>query len=367
MDLLERIPLLNQLSEDIQKIILQVLLLVLSIFIIWLLRRVLAWLILRPLRLLSRYTRNDIESIVTQAVVGPSRYLVVALGVSITTYVVDFGADLNHFASQLVRTLVIIAIFHAIYNVVSLIAITPNSVLRFTGLVIEPRLLPFVRIVVQVVVFVMAIVIVLQEWGYNVTGIVASFGLVGLAFSLAAQDTISNMFGFTAIVSDNPFTVGDFIVTKDVEGHVEHVGVRSTRIRRLDQAYVTVPNNMLTNAAVFNWSRLKRRRVDFILGLTYQTTSQQMRMLLDRLRQMLKTRPHVDPDSVIVHFVRFGDSSLDIRIICYVAITDWAAWTAEQEQINLAIMEVVENLGLSIAFPSSSIYIESMPMPREST
>ncbi|MCB9436273.1 MAG: mechanosensitive ion channel family protein [Anaerolineales bacterium] len=361
MDLLERIPLLSQLPEDAQNVILRILLLVISIFIIWALRRALTWLILRPLRLVSRYTRQDIEHIITQAVVGPSRYLIVALGISIATTVVDFGHDLNHFSSQLVRTLVIIAIFHAIYNIVSIIAITPNSVLRFTGLVVEPRLLPFVRIVVQLVVFVLAVVIVLQEWGYNVTGIVASFGLVGLAFSLAAQDTISNMFGFTAIVSDNPFTVGDFIVTKDVEGIVEHVGVRSTRIRRLDQAYVTVPNNMLTNAAVFNWSRLKKRRVDFVLGVTYQTNSQQMRTLLEQLREALRVRPHVDPESVIVHFIRFGDSSLDIRVICYVAITDWAAWTAEQEQINLAIMDVVEGLGLSIAFPTRSIYIESMP------
>lgn len=361
MDLLEHIPLVNQLSEDVQNVLLRILLLVTSIFIIWVLRRGLTWLILRPLRLLSRYTQRDIEPIIVQAVVGPTRYLIVALGISIATYLVDFGSDLTHFANQLVRTLVIIAVFHAIYNVVDLVSITPNSVLRFTGLAIEQRLLPFARIVVKLVVFVLAVVIVLQEWGYNVTGIVASLGLVGLAFSLAAQDTISNMFGFTAIVSDNPFTVGDFIVTKEVEGIVEHVGVRSTRLRRLDQAYVTVPNNMLTGTAVFNWSRLKKRRVDFVLGVTYQTNSQQMRTLLERLRETLKARPQVDPDSVIVHFIRFGESSLDIRIICYVAITDWAAWTAEQEQINLAIMDTIEGLGLSIAFPSRSVYIKSMP------
>ena len=100
----------------------------------------------------------------------------------------------------------------------------------------------------------MGAMIIIREFGYDVTGLIASFGVIGLALSLAAKDTAANVFGFTAIVSDNPFQVGDYITMGDFAGTVEHVGVRSTRVRKLDQSLVTVPNSKLTDSAVTNWS-----------------------------------------------------------------------------------------------------------------
>jgi MscS family membrane protein len=190
---------------------------------------------------------------------------------------------------------------------------------------------------------------------------VASFGVIGLAFSLAAKDTAANVFGFTAIVSDNPFQVGDFIVTGDFSGIVEHVGVRSTRVRKLDQSLVTVPNSKLTDAAVTNWSRLSKRRLDFYIGLTYATTAVQMRECLNRLREMLREREHIDPETVQVFFAEFADSALSVRVIASVLIQDWGEYMAEAEAIYLEIMELVESLGLGFAFPSRSVYIETLP------
>jgi len=239
------------------------------------------------------------------------------------------------------------------------IGLNTSTVQSVIGISIEERLLPFIRTLFKMVIVVMGTMIILQEFGYDVTGLVASFGVVGLAFSLAAKDTAANIFGFTAIVSDNPFQVGDYIVTDSFSGVVEHVGVRSTRVRKLDQALVTVPNSQLTDAAVTNWSRLVKRRLDFYIGLTYDTTPTQMRDVLQQLRDMLKARESVDSESVIVHFVEFADSSLNIRIIAYLLLADWGEYTAEVEQINLEIMEIVAHLGLGFAFPSQSIYIET--------
>src|SRR5262249_35855949 len=127
---------------------------------------------------------------------------------------------------------------------------------------------------------VLAVLVIVQEWGYDPSGLIAGLGIGGLAISLAAQDTVKNLFGFTTIVGDQPFTVGDFIKTADVEGTVEHVGVRSTRIRRQDQAYVTVPNSVLANSAILNWSRLSKRWIDMTLRITYDASRSDILKLL---------------------------------------------------------------------------------------
>lgn len=368
MNLLEQLPVLRQLPPDTQALVMRLLLLFMVLLVIMLLRRAVTPLIFRPLERLVERTPNQIDNIVLQTAQRPLRVVIIAIAIFVTTAVLDFGPELQRFAGNVSRALLIAAAIITIYNLIDMISFTSETLRNVTGVSIEERLLPFLRVVAKVFVVVMGGLIIMQEFGFDVSGLIASFGIVGLAFSLAAQDTAANVFGFTAIVSDNPFKVGDFIVTKDFEGIVEHVGVRSTRVRKLDQSLVSVPNNALTNTAVTNWSRLAKRRIDFYIGLTYSTNSQQMRDVLEQIREMLRARPNIDPDSVVARFVRFGDSSLDIRIIAYALLADWNSWTAEIEEINLALLDIVERAGLSFAFPSRSLYIESgapnpLPMP----
>ena len=226
---------------------------------------------------------------------------------------------------------------------------------------IPERLLPFLNTVFKYLIIALGAIFVLQELNFDVAALIASLGVVGIGISLASKDTVANLFGFAAIVSDNPFKVGDFIKTPDVSGIVEHEGMRSTRVRQLDQALVTVPNNLLTNAIVLNWSRLEKRRLNITLTFTYSTTSEQMRAAVTAIKQLLENTDNVDPQSVIVHFVDFSASSLDVLVICQVLLTDWREYTALKEQLNLEIMGIVESLGISFAFPSQSLYIEDMP------
>jgi MscS family membrane protein len=196
-----------------------------------------------------------------------------------------------------------------------------------------------------------------------VSGLVAGLGLGGLAFSLAAQDTVKNLFGFTTIVGDRPFVVGDFIKTPDVEGTVEHVGVRSTRIRQQDQAYVTVPNSTLANSAILNWSRLSKRWVNMTLRITYDADREHIEQLLERLREMLKSREHVDSDTVLVRLINFGDFGMENLVRCYITLADWGEFTQERESINLEILKIVEELGLHIAFPGRPVYVGTSNTP----
>ncbi len=352
---------IQSLPPEIREVVLRLVLFVVALLLIFILRRALTWLILRPLQIITKRTPSEFDDLLVEALIGPMRYVVMALGINLSVTLLNFGPAITQFANLLARSLFIVALFYALYKVFAIISTTPNTFLRFTRVTVSERLLPFVRTFIRVIIVVVAVAILLQEWGFEVSGLVASVGIVGLAFSLAAQDTVSNLFGFTAIVGDRPFDVGDFIVVNNVSGVVEKVGVRSTRIRQLDQSLVSMPNSALANATLLNWSRLAKRRLNMTIGITYATTPDQMRAFLERIRQMLRERERVDADSIIVHFVNFGDSALEIMVICFIHITDWGAFQAEREAINLAIMDIADDIGVSMAFPSRSLYIESWP------
>ncbi len=297
----------------------------------------------------------------------PTGYLLLALAIDISARILEAEPAVMTFVVHITRTLVIIAVVLVVYGVVQNFAMTRRRLLLVTGVTLDEALLPFVRTGIHLFVWALALVIIIQEWGYDVSGLIAGLGLGGLAISLAAQDTLSNLFGFAAIVSDRPFVVGEYIHTNLVEGTVERVGLRSTRVRQLDQAIVAVPNSAMAQTPILNWSRLAKRKLELTLGVTYKTTPDQMEQLLKSLREMLAQRSTVDRNAITVYFVSFGASSLNILIRCYVAIADWTAFTAEQERVLLEIMRLVDQQGLEIAFPTQSIYLENLgvqkPLP----
>jgi MscS family membrane protein len=281
--------------------------------------------------------------------------------------ILNFSPSITVFGTRVANSLLIIGVFLLFYKLLAAVMETPHRLLSLTQVEIEDRLLPFLRTTIMVLVLAIGLLTVLAAWDVNINGLVASLGIIGAAIAFAAQDTVANAFGFASIVGDNPFEVGDFISTSDATGIVEHVGVRSTRLRQLNKALVTVPNSQLNNKAVLNWSRLDRRQIDFVLGVTYSTNASQMRHLLNDLRDLLRGRESVDPDSIVVNFIDFGSSSLNILVRCDVLLAAWAEFTAEREVINLQIMELIDRLGLSIAFPSTSVYIDAWPAPGSGT
>ncbi|GAB4572618.1 MAG: mechanosensitive ion channel family protein [Anaerolineae bacterium] len=334
------------------------LVLVVALFVV--LSRVALFLLRRPVRaMLARRNARFAEQLVA-AMVFPVRLGMVGAGGLIMLLILP-TLENSAFLGNIFTTFIAVGVVVALYRLIDLLAASSAQLQAVTGLQIEQRLLPLIRNGSKLVLFVLAVLVGLQEWGINVSALIASLGIVGLGFSLAAQDTLSNLFGFGVIVGDRPFTVGEFIKTPDVEGIVEDVGFRSTRIRKPDQALITVPNARLASSPV---ERFARRRVSFVLGVTYETSADQMEDLLERLREMLRVRQHVVGTSVAVYFTGFGDSSLDIAIYCDVIHRDWHSFMREREQINLAVMRILDDMGLSVAFPTRSIYIEGGPPER---
>ncbi len=338
---------------------------ILLLIVVLVLRRIIARLIVTNLKRMAKYSKMEWDNLVLNTVERPLRYITYAVAIALAVVLLDADGMVGDFATSISSSLVIIAIFMLIYALASYITSQPPLMYRATGINFDEQLLPFLRTGLRVVLIALAIVIILNEWGYDVNGLIAGLGIGGLAIALAAQETLGNLFGFTTIVTDQPLVEGEYIVTPDVEGIVSKVGLRSTRIRRLDEGYVTIPNSMLAGSVITNWSRLHRRRVDFVVGVTYSTDSGQMRDLLQKIRDGLAAREKVQPETIQVFFTSFGDSALNIMVRCYVSIPDWNEWMAEQEAINLDVMDLVENMGLSMAFPSRSLYLESLPQVAE--
>ena len=217
--------------------------------------------------------------------------------------------------------------------------------------------------ILKVIILIITGMNILSTWGINITGFVASLGLVGMAFALAAKDTASNFFGSMVLFTDQPFKVGDWIKTPEVEGTIEAIGIRSTKVRTFAQALVSVPNGNLANDAILNWSEMGKRRIKMTLGLTYSTTSSQMRTILQEIRELLNNDHDIHQQTIYIHFTEFQDSALGIFCYFFTKTTKWGEYMEVRERINLELMEIVERNGAGFAFPSQSLYIESMPPP----
>ena len=361
MNQVDLLPMLAGYPEIVQRIVIDVFPFVVALLIIVLLRWLLTAILLRPLRYIVRRSTSEIDDRLLDACVSPLRLAVVGLSLILVTEIFAFDVEVEQLAQTVARGVLVASVFYAIVRWFEVVSLQPEAFRRVTGWTIPERLLPFLNTVVKFLIIALGAIFVLQELQFDVAALIASLGVIGIGISLASQDTVGNMFGFAAIVTDDPFKVGDFITTPAVTGIVESVGVRATRVRQLDQVLVTVPNNLLTNAAVLNRSRLEKRRLDATLTFTYSTSLDQLRAVVAEIREMLENTEDVDPESVIVHFVAFDSSSLNVRVICQVLLSDWREFTAKQENVFLDIMGIVEGLGIDFAFPSQSIYIESAP------
>ena len=201
--------------------------------------------------------------------------------------------------------------------------------------------------------------IIAQEWGYDVNGFVAGLGIGGLAFALAAQDSLSNFFGGIVIILDKPFSIGDWILTPNVEGTVEDINFRSTKVRTFAHALVTVPNATLAKNPITNWSKMGRRRITFNLGVTYTTPKEKLAKCVAGIETMLRTHEEIHPETIFVTFDSFNSSSLHIFIYCFTNTTAWGEFLKVKENVNFKILEILEQEGVSVAFPSRSVYFQN--------
>lgn len=306
---------------------------------------------------LSRKTPTDFFTQICLSFERPIGWLFIIIGLYVAMDYFPFIEQHNALFLKFLRSMVIVTITWGLFNLSSPTTGIIMSVNQKINNKIDLILIPFISRTIRVILVAISISIIGQEFDYDVNGLVAGLGLGGLAFALAAKEAVGNLIGGIVIVTEKPFSIGDWILTPSVEGTVEDINFRSTKVRTFSQALVTVPNSTLANEPITNWSRMGKRRITFHLGLNYKSTKDQIQRVVQRVELMLRNHEDVHPDTIMVAFDQYNDSSLDILLYFFTNTTVWGEHVKIKHEINIAIMGILEEEGVEVAFPSRTIYV----------
>ena len=278
-----------------------------------------------------------------------------------------FSVRVSQVARLATTVLAVVSIAWLAYRLIDVLCDWLNDKAGHTDTKLDDQLVPLLRKTLKVFTAVIGVIFVLQNLDVDVGSLLAGLGLGGLAFALAAKDTIANFFGSVVIFVDKPFQIGDWIVISGVEGIVEEVGFRTTKVRTFYNSLVTVPNAMLTNAAIDNYGVRQYRRYSTTLGLTYDTTPEKLQAFCEGVRAIIMGLPEMRHDYFMVEFKEFGESSLVVMLYCFFEVPSWNAEMRGRTHLNLEILRLAQELGVSFAFPTRTLHVdtraEAAPLP----
>jgi len=306
-------------------------------------------------------------------------YLIGVTGLAIALSILSLSPEKSKTVSHLIATLYYIGFSWVLFVFVDVFAKEISKKLTGGRKKVRSEMVNFIIKFFKSVVVLAALIVIFGEWEYDVSAIVTSLGLGGLAFALAAKDTIANLFGSMVILWDKPFEHGDWIMTSSVEGTVVEIGLRSTTVRTFTNALTTVPNASLANESITNWTKRQiGRQIKMEIGVTYGSKRENIKKAVDQIRTMLMEHEGIaknlnieddipliskndlvgNKDTLIVHMDGFGPSSINILVYCFSVTVNWLEWLKVKEDVMYKIMEILEANELEFAFPSQSIYIE---------
>lgn len=321
-----------------------------------LLRRVFALFVIKVLKRVFDKTENKIDDKSIKILLGPVGFIFIIIGFNAFLAMLDIQTETTY---KISRSLIVFDIFWLLFLLIDLFKSAFSFVTKQYSQTLSQEISKFITRIIKIVVIAVGIMSLLQVWDINVSGFVASLGLGGLAFALAAKDAAANIFGSIAIIADKAISVGEWIEVDGVEGTVIDIGMRTTKIRSFENAIITLPNQIIANTKIINYSRRKERRIKARLGLTYDTSTTQMEKILLDIKSLLKSHTGVAQNStMIVNFERFDDSSLTIFLYFFANTANWQKYLNIKEELNLKIIKIVEDNNASFAFPSQTIYIE---------
>ena len=222
---------------------------------------------------------------------------------------------------------------------------------------VDDVLIPMFHKLAKLTLYIVGMILIASNIGLNVTSLLAGVGLAGMAFALAAKDTVENIFGSVTVLLDKPFEVGDWVVIDGVEGTVEQIGLRSTRIRTFYCSQVNVPNSTLISATVDNYGRRSYRRIRTLLSLTYDTPPDKIEAFCEGVRELIRQHPHTRKDYYHVYLNQFNGSSLDVLLYCFLDVDDWAIELREKQRLFLDIIRLAGRLDVDFAYPTQTLHM----------
>lgn len=331
----------------------------LIIFFTLFLRKIFDIYIARRLHKWAQKTAFKYDDAVITALRPPSSAVFLVLGVFFAIKVMDLPnepIDVAKFASETFRISWAIIAVWAVFRLTDVFAEFLGDRIGTQDESLKVQFFPLLKKALRIFVLILGILMIIQNLGYSVSSLIAGLGIGGLAVALAAQETLANFFGSLVMLTDRPFKLGDWVQIGDIDGEVEELGFRSTRVRTWSKSVVTIPNKVLVDSHIENWSLMTKRRVKQTLGLTYDTSTEKMEAYLEGVREILKNDPEIDQELHFAYFNEFNASSLDIFIQYFTISTNRLEYLRVMEKNNLQWMKLADKVGVSFAFPSQTLY-----------
>jgi MscS family membrane protein len=322
-----------------------------------LLRRVVTNIIFRGLKKLAERTETTLDDKLFPALEQPVAALVMVLGIFAALSVLKLSPRVDRLIDHGATIAVLAVLFWGLLRAGGAVLNHLEEIAHEKQIGIA-HFMPLIKKALAALVIVFGVLMGIKSLGVDVGAVLTGLGIGGLAFAFAAQDTIANLFGSFVVVLDHPFKVGDYIRIGSNEGTVEDIGLRSTRLRSSARTQIVLPNKTVAAEPVINFTRMPQRRVDQTIGLTYNTTAEQMEAALGDIRRILQDDPGVHQEFVTVNFAEYNASSLDIQITYFTADPDFKKHLYVRERINLEIMRAVAERGLSFAFPTQTLHVD---------
>ena len=310
------------------------------------------------LKRLVAKTETDLDDQLVDSARGPIVLLIGVLTSRLLLRWLALPVSAEGFVVDLQRAFAVIACFWILHRVIGVLQGALPATEWGASHPALRSLIPLGGRIARIVVIITGLLTVIASFGYPIATILAGLGIGGIAVALGAQKTLEHFFGSVSIGVDQPFRVGDWVIIDGVEGEIEAIGLRSTRIRTLERTVVSIPNGRLADMRAENFGPRDRIRMRTEIGLEYGTPAAQVAQVRDGIEAMLRAHPRTWPGRVIVRFFRFGPSSLDLEVFCWIQTTDADEFRAIREQHYLGIMRVVEGAGARFAFPTQTVRIE---------
>ncbi len=313
-------------------------------------------LVIRSLKKLTSRTKTTIDDFLVQVLQSSVMPLLYSLSVYAGLQYLTLSANVQqvlHLAVLVVTTVFLLRIINAFISYAFKRAMARRDTTHQ-----QEKQSKGILLIVQVLVWLVGILFLVDNLGYDITTLVAGLGIGGIAIALAAQTILGDLFSYLVIFFDKPFEVGDFIILDDKMGTVEYVGIKTTRIRTLGGEQLVCSNTDLTNSRVHNYKRMQERRVVFSFGVVYNTPSRQLNAIPGMVKEIITGMENTRFDRA--HFKAFGNFSLDFEVVYYVLLPDYNTYMDIQQQINLDLFSLFANDGIEFAFPTQTLHLAGL-------
>ena len=339
---------------------------------IWLLigvilRKIFEFVLDNYIRRITQKTRFTWDDDLLDGVERPSGFIFLMVFFSVTYTNLQLSVTVNLYLSNILEIAVSAGFVWLFYNLADVFSKYLTVVTSKTENKLDDQLVPLIRKTLRFFVVVMGVILILQNNGYNVASLIAGLGIGGLAVALAAKDTLANFFGSITIFADKPFRIGDWIKVGSVEGVVEEVGFRTTRVRTFYNSLVSVPNSQIATTDIDNYGMRQYRRLKTVLNLTYSTSPEQMEAFVEGIKAIVKANKHFRQDFYEVHFNSFGAHSLDVLVYVFFDVPDWSTELQQRHNFHLEVLRLAKEVGVEFAFPTQTLHVDSFykDQPRE--